>query len=75
MRGVELIECLGAGTEFLFRQPVERRFHGAKVGVQVFGFRIEMQDTGHDFTGGLAFLQEIHGGDAVMHIVLGSQLA
>src|SRR5258708_10476367 len=72
---VELLEGGAAGAQVALVEPIERRAHGAQMGMQIFRIRIKVQYAGYDFTGDLALLQKIHRGDTVVDVVFGGELA
>src|SRR5262245_11341648 len=73
--GVDLFQRRGAGAEVLLVQRVERRLDGVEMGVQVFGFRIDVEQAGNDLALGGVLLQELVRAEAIMRIVVGRETA
>src|SRR5438045_1036386 len=67
--GVDLVQRGRAGAQRLLIQRVERRLDGVEMGVQVFRFRIDIQEPGDDLTLGGMLLQEVLRAETIMRIV------
>jgi len=72
---VDLFQCVRTGTKRGFSERVQRRVHGIKVNVEVFRLGIDIEQTGDDLAFGRARLQIGHGGEPVMGIIVGGELA
>src|SRR5512144_905269 len=72
---VELLECRLAGTQLLFAERVERGLDGAQVCVQVFRILLDIEQAGDDLPFSGMVLQEAERRGAVMHVVVGGELA
>src|SRR5580700_7841704 len=72
--GVDLIEHRGAWAEVLLGQRIERRIHSVETVVQVLGLAVDIEQAGNDLPLGGMLLQEAHGAQAVVGVVVGSDL-
>ena len=64
-----------AGAKPFFVQCVERRVDGAQVCVQVFRILLDVEQAGDDLPLGGMVLQEAERRGAVVHVVVGGELA
>ena len=73
--GVDLFQRGRAGAQISGFQRIERRLDGVEMGVQVFGVRIDIEQPGDDLALGGVLLQEGHGRQPVVGVVVGVDLA
>src|SRR3981189_2895908 len=73
--GVDFVQHGGAGTQRFLAELIERRFHSVAGGVQVFRFRIDVQESGDDLALGGVLLQECHRCDAIVGVIIRVHLA
>src|SRR5262249_16277130 len=72
--GVDFRKRRRARTQVGLGERVERRVYGVEIAVQVFGLAIDVEQAGDDLADGGVPLQEAHGAEPVVRIVVGGNL-
>src|SRR5712671_998777 len=70
--GVDLVERRRAGAQLLFGHRIEWCRHRIEMGVQIFRLAVDVEEPGDDLALGGVLLQEGHGADAVVGVVVGT---
>src|SRR5215510_6197916 len=68
--GVDLLQRRGARAKVRLGERIERRLDGVQIAVQVFRFGINIKEARDDLAYGGVPLQEIHGAEPVVRVIV-----